>query len=213
MKQRIHTILIAIALTLTTSTVSQAMSKLVSLTVEPQWPTTTTPGNILLYKVTAVREGSGVLNVAVSIHGLPQGTTVQLDPPLRFTGSSPTVLTALMTVTCPALTPADNYPFTTTGKARREGITVTNAVHQQLFSLISNPLVLSLDQMSEGSFRLRGSGTSGQTYTIETTTSLTSPDWTPLGSSTADGNGRFTFFPVASPNDAARFFRAVQSGP
>ena len=198
---------------LMTSTASQAMSRLVSLSVEPQWPTNTTPGNVLLYKVTAVREGSGVLNVAVSIHGLPQGTTVQVNPPLRFTGSSPTVITALMTVTCPVLTPADNYPFTATGKARRDGITVTNEVHQQLFSLVSNPVVLTLERLSNGNFGLRGTGASGQTYHIETTSSLGNPVWTPLGASTADGNGRFTFFPATSPNDAARFFRAVQSGP
>ena len=54
MTKRVYAILIGVALTLATASTSHAMSTFVSLSVEPEWPTTSTPGNVLLYKVTAV---------------------------------------------------------------------------------------------------------------------------------------------------------------
>ena len=201
------------ALTLTTVSVSQAMSTFVSLSIEPEWPATSTPGTVLLYKVTAVvREGSGLLEVALSTLGLPEGATIEFSPSLlRFTGHVPYVQTATMTVTCLKVTPTDTYPFNLTGDARREAITLTNQVQQELYSLIIAPPVLALDLLSEGSLRLRGKGTTGQAYRIESTPSLTNPVWTTAGSSTADGNGRFTFFTAQAPDAPMRFYRAVES--
>ena len=215
MKTRVYAILIAIALTLTTAGISQAMSEFVSLSVEPEWPATSNPGNVVIYKITAaVRAGSGLLEVALSTLGLPEGATVSFAPSLlRFTGHEPTNQTAIMTVTCPEVTPTDTYPFTLTGDAQREAITFTNQVEQELYSLIVAPPLLALDRLSEGGLRLRGKGTTGQTYTIETSPTLTNPVWTPAGSSTADGNGRFTFFTAQAPDAPVRFYRAVESAP
>jgi len=213
MKKRVYTILIGMALSLATASTSQAMSTFVSLSVEPEWPTTSTPGNVLLYKVTAVvRAGAGLLEVSLNTLGLPEGATIDFSPSLlRFTGNQLTIQTAMMTVTCPELTPLDTYPFSLTGTAQRESITVTNQVQQELYSLIIAPPVLTLDRLSEGSLRLRGKGTSGQAYRIESTPSLTDPVWTSVGSSTADGNGRFTFFTAQAADAPVRFFRAVES--
>ncbi len=203
------------ALSLATASVSHAMSDFVSLSIEPEWPATANPGTVIVYKVTAVvREGSGLLEVSFSSLGLPAGATVSVSPsPLRFTGHEPTVQSALLTVTCPEVTPIDTYPFTLTGNAQREAITFTNQVQQELYSLIVAPPVLALDRLSAGSLRLRGKGTTGQTYTIETSPTLTNPVWTPAGSSTADGNGRFTFFTAQAPDAPVRFYRAVESAP
>ena len=71
--------------------------------------------------------------------------------------------------------------------------------------------VLLLDRLSGGDLRLRGTGTTGQAYRIESTPSLTEPAWSLLGSCTADGNGRFSFFPVQTTEGAMRFYRAVES--
>jgi len=201
------------ALSLATASTSHAMSEFVSLSIEPEWPATANPGTVILYKVTAVvREGSGLLEVSLSSLGLPEGATVSFAPSLlRFIGHEPTVQTAMLTVTCPEVTPTETYPFTLTGDARREAITLTNQVQQELYSLIVAPPVLAIDRLSDGSFRLRGKGTTGQIYRIESTPSLTEPVWSAAGSSTADGNGRFTFFTAQTPNAPMRFYRAVES--
>ena len=70
MKKRVCRILIGVALCLAAVGTSQAMSTFVSMTIEPQWPDTTTPGNVVLYKITTVvREGSGLLEVVLSSAG------------------------------------------------------------------------------------------------------------------------------------------------
>ena len=127
MKKRVYTILIGLALSLASVNTSHAMSEFVSLSIEPEWPATSNPGTVILYKVTAVvREGSGLLEVALSTLGLPEGATVSFAPSLlRFTGHEPTNQTAIMTVTCPEVTPTDTYPFTVTGTPQRETITLT----------------------------------------------------------------------------------------
>jgi hypothetical protein len=213
MKKRIYIILIGMALSLANVSDSRAMSTLIDLSIEPEWPTTSSPGTVILYNVSAVlREGSGLLEVWLSSLGLPEGATVSFSPSvLRFTGHVPEVQTATMTVTCPEVLPTDTYPFTLSGDARRETVTLTNQVQQELYSLIVGPPVLFLDRMSGTNLRLRGQGTTGQTYRIESTPSLTQPDWTPLGSCTADGNGRFTFFTAQAADASMRFYRAVES--
>jgi len=212
MKNRVYTILLGIALTLTAVSTSQAMSEFVSLSIEPEWPATSNPGTVILYKVTAVvREGSGLLEVSLSTLGLPEGATVEFSPSLlRFTGHVPYVQTATMTVTCPKVMPTETYPFSLTGDARRESITLTNQVQQELYSPIVGPAVLVLDRLSEGSLRLRGRGTTGQLYRIESTPSLTQPSWSPVGYCTADGNGRFTFFTAQASDAPVRFYRALE---
>jgi len=70
-----------------------------------------------------------------------------------------------------------------------------------------------LDRLSNGTIQIRGTGTGGQTYTLEATSNLDNPVWTAVGNSSADGNGRFTFFPAQMPSAPARFFRAVTSTP
>ncbi len=193
---------------------SQAMSTFVSMTIEPQWPTSANPGNVVLYKVTVVREGSGLLEVALSSAGLPAGSIVEFSPSLlRLTGHVPTVQTAMMRVTCPQPTATDTYEFTVTGEARRQTITVTNQFRlPQYIPVVARP-VLFIDRLGDGTLGLRGQGSTGRTYTIETTATLGDPVWTPLGTCTADGNGRFSFFPTQTPDQPTRFYRAVELAP
>jgi hypothetical protein len=214
-KNRVCALLIGVALTLTTASASHAMPSFMSLSIEPEWPATSSPGNVLLYKVSAVvREGPGLLEVSLSSLGLPDGATVKFSPSLlRFTGNQLSNQTAIMTVTCTQLTPLDSYPFTVTGTALRGAITMVNQVQPELYSPIVAPPLLAIDRLSEGGLRLRGKGTTGRTYQIESTPTLTNPDWTPEGSSTADGNGRFTFCAAQPANASVRFYRAVALAP
>ncbi len=213
MKNRIYTILLGLALSLAGLSTSRAMSELVSVSIEPAWPTTSNPGTVILYDVTIVgRAGAGLLEVVLSSLALPEGATVTFTPDLlRFTGHQITAQTSLMTVICPEVMPTETYPFTVTGDARRESITLTNQVEGELYSLVIARPVLILDRLSEGNLRLRGKGSTGQAYRIESTPSLTDPVWTTVGSSTADGNGRFTFFTAQAADAPMRFYRAVES--
>lgn len=199
--------------TLAFPNVSQAMSELVFLSMEPLWPETTTPGNVITYKITAVvREGQGLLEVNLSSAGLPAGTQVAFLPAmLRFTGRVPTVQTAIMTITCTELTPTDIYPFTVTGTAQREAITITNQVVLSRSGALS-PL-LALDALSGGGLKIRGLGVGGQTYQIQSTGDLNNPVWTDVGLTTADGNGRFIFNLGNVSEAPMKFFRAVAVAP
>jgi hypothetical protein len=127
---------------------------------------------------------------------------------LRFTGNQVTAQTATMTVTCPYLMPIDCYAFTITGTAQNEAITITNVVSYTPKALAVRVPTLILDKLATNSFKVRGAGASGQTYQVQGSASLSNPNWTVLGPSTADGNGRFTFFP-SNTVGSARFFRAM----
>ncbi len=209
MNKRVYAVLLGMAVNLALAGASYGKSSLLSLTVEPIWPTNSAPGNVLSYKVTAVREGSGLLNVSLSSLGLLSGATVAFSPGvLRFTGHVPTSMTAIMTVTCVNPTAVDNYPFTVTGTTANGSITVTNHVEFQPTSLVARPPTLEIERLGDGSLRLRGTGASAQAYTILATTSLAEPAWSPVGSCTADGNGRFVFTPPVS-TAPMQFFRAA----
>lgn len=215
MKNQIKAAVCGLAFGLATVSVGHAMSELVSISIEPEWPATATPGTVILYKVTTVaRAGQGMLEVALSSAGLPDGSSVTFTPSvLRFTGRVPTNQVAIMTVTCPRVMPTDTYPFTVTGAALRESITFANKVLQTPYSIISAPPVLTLDGMGNGNLRLRGKGSTGQLYQIESTPSLVNPLWTLAASSTADGNGRFTVAASLPKDSPMRFFRAFSSEP
>ena len=213
MKNRVYTTLIAMALALTTASVSHAMSEFISLSTDPMWPTSSTPDNTLVYSVTTVgRGGAGLLEVTLTAGDMPPGVTVTFSPSvLRFTGNQLTAQTATMTVHCPYPLPLDCYPFTLTGTSLREGLTITNLVMFTPEWVAIRPPTLYLDNLGSGALRLRGLGATARTYQIEATPDLVNPVWTPVGTATADGNGRFTFF-TAQPADAPmRFYRAVQS--
>jgi hypothetical protein len=221
MKHRLSAILVGAALALTAVSTSHGMSELLSLSTTPMWPTSSTPDSNLVYTVTTVgRGGAGLLEVTLTAGDMPPGVTVTFSPSmLRFTGNQVTAQTATMTVHCPSLLPLDCYPFTLTGTAQRESITVTNVVVFTPEYVATRVPTLYLDNLGNGNLRIRGLGATGKTYRIEARSPLADPvwelpddaksGWETLGNSTADGNGRFTFFtsqPAATP---LRFYRAV----
>jgi hypothetical protein len=191
------------------------MSELVTVSIEPQWPTTSTPGTVIVYGVSAVtRAGQGLLEVSLSSLGFPDGATVTLSPSvLRFTGHDPLIQTATLTVTCTNVTPTDNLPFTITGTAQRQTVTLTNQVQMVAQKMPNLSPSLALDSLGAGNLRLRGKGASGQTYQVESVPSLSDTNWTPVGTTTADGNGRFTFFTAVAKEAPVRFYRAVELTP
>jgi hypothetical protein len=189
------------------------MSSLVSLSSEPVWPASSTPDGNVIYYITAVgRAGAGLLQVTLTAGDMPAGVTVTFSPSvLRFTGNQLSSQTATMTVSCPWLLPLDCFPYTMTGTAQREAITITNLVcFSPSFVAVRAP-TLSLDSMTNSGLRIRGLGATGKAYQIQATSNLSNPVWSSLGSATADGNGRFTFFTTRDATASARFFRAVTS--
>jgi hypothetical protein len=213
MNNKISALLLGVSLSLASTGVSHAMSSLVSLSTQPVWPASSTPDGNLIYNITAVgRAGAGLLEVALSAGDMPAGVTVTFSPgTLRFTGNQLTSQTATMTVSCSWPLPLDCYAYTLTGTAQRESITITNMVcFSPAFVAVRAP-TLYLDSMTGSALRIRGLGATGKAYQLQATSSLSSPVWTSLGSATADGNGRFTFFTTQDATAPARFFRAVTS--
>jgi hypothetical protein len=213
MKNQIRALLLGFTFWLASACGTHAMSTLITLSSEPMWPTSSTPDYNLVYNVTTVgRGGSGLLEVTLTASNMPPGVTVTFSPNvLRFTGNQATTQTATMTVHCSGLVPLDCFPFTITGTALRESITITNLVMFSPEYVASRAPLLYIDDLGNDALRLRGLGATGKTYQIEATTELCDPVWTPLGTATADGNGRFTFFTSQIADSPTRFYRAVHT--
>jgi len=214
MRNRIYVILVGIAFGLAAGGVSHAMSDLMSISLEPVWPDTSNPGTVITYKVTVTRTGQGILNVSLSSLGLPEGATASFFAnPVRFTGRVPETLTSTLTITCPSVMPTDTSAFTVTGKSFREAITVTNQPPAELLTGSSRLPMLALDLPGTTAAKLRGTGDTGAIYQVEATADLINPSWTPIGLSTADGNGRFMFLDAQAKDLPARFYRTLLLSP
>jgi len=215
MKNQIRALLLGFTFCLASAGGSHAMSTLISLSSEPMWPTTSTPDYNLGYNITTVgRAGSGLLEVTLTASNMPPGVTVTFSPNvLRFTGNHATGQTATMTVHCEGLVPLDCFPFTITATSLRGSITITNLVMFPPEYVATRAPILYIDDLGNQALRLRGLGATGKTYQIEVKSQLSDPVWTPLGSATADGNGRFTFFTNQIADAPARFYRAVYIPP
>jgi len=215
MKNQIRALLLGFTFCLASACGTHAMSTLISLSSEPMWPTSSTPDYNLVYSVTTVgRGGAGLLEVTLTAGDMPPGVTVTFSPSvLRFTGNQATAQTATMTVHCQGLIPLDCFPFTITGTAQRESITITNVVWFTPEYVANRAPILYIDDLGNDALRLRGLGATGKTYQIEATYQLDAPVWTTLGSATADGNGRFTFFTSQAANEPTRYYRAVYTPP
>ena len=203
--------LIGLAFSLASAGTGHAMSELISLSCDPLWPTSSKPETNLIYNLTTVgRGGAGLLEVALTAGAMPPGVTVTFSPSvLRFTGNKVTTQTAIMTVHCPSLMPIDCHAFTLTGTALRESLTITNQVVLTVQDIAARKPYLYLDKWGNGELRLRGLGVTGARYQVEVKDDITDAVWEPLGFSTADGNGRFTFFTAPTTDVPVRFYRAV----
>ena len=206
------TCLLGLALAFGASLASQAMSGLVSISIEPQWPATNNPGLVVLYTVTLTRAGEGELEVALSSQGLPDGATGTFSlNPVRFTGRVPAIQTSTLTLTCINAVPTDPIPFTVTGADTAMALTVTNEAGKTFdAAFAANPLsrpILAIDVLGKRNMKIRGKGATAKTYRLETAPSLTNPSWTPVGLTHADVNGRFTFMDSDAKEPAALFYR------
>jgi hypothetical protein len=214
MRNQLRALLLGLTFSLASVGVSHGMSELLSISKEPVWPVSSTPDGSLVYNITTVgRGGAGLLEVTLTAGDMPPGVTVTFSPSLlRFTGNQTTSQTATMTVSCADPIPLDSFPFTITATALRETITDTNQVLYSAAAVATRPPTLMLDSQTNSALRLRGLGGTVKSYQIEATSSLSKPIWIPLGSATADANGRFTFLTSQVPGSSACFFRAVTSG-
>lgn len=194
---------------------ARAMSHLIAMSMELV-STQETPQHVFVYKLTAVhRNGQGMLEVDLSYGGLPAGVTVSFSPAsLRFTGRVPETQTAYMTITCPSAMQIPKYPFTVTGTAQRESITITNPGEIGTggdCAGVIRQASLSIQPRQTGGLLISGEGTSSATYTIEAAADLSNPDWKPIATVTADAAGKFYFLYLAlSPSTPSMFFRAYE---
>jgi len=214
MKKQLRALALGLIFSLTSVGVSHAMSELLSISEEPVWPVSSNPDGSIVYNITtAGRAGAGLLEVTLSVGGMPPGVTVTFSPSvLRFTGNQVTNQMATMTVYSTNSIPIDCFPFTITGTAQRETITCTNQVIYSASAVANRPPKLMLDSLTDSALRLRGLGSTGKSYQIEATSNLSNSVWIPLGPTTADANGRFVFFTARDPGSPVRFFRAVTPG-
>jgi hypothetical protein len=211
MKQQTLAIVLGLAFTLAATGVSHAKSELASMSQEPLWPASSTPDGTLVYDITTVsRAGSGVLTVTLTAGALPPGATATFVPSvLRFRGNRVESQTARMIVTCPGMIPLDCFPYTITGTSAHDSLTITNHVICSMAEIMARVPTLYLDKLAGTSLRLRGLGASGGGYNIMATANLANPVWVPLGSASADANGRFTFLTEQPGGGTARFFKVV----
>jgi len=212
MKKQISALLLGVTFSLASAGVSQAMSELISLSQQALWPTSSIPNGSLMYAITTVgRGGAGLLEVNFTSSAMPPGVTVTFSPTtLRFTGNQITAQKTIMTVFsagCPVA--LDSFPFTITATSQRQTMTITNQVSLAADYVAVRPATLYIDNLDNTNLCVRGLGATGKTYQIEATSSLSNPVWSSLGSATADGNGRFTFFTTTDATAPTRFFRAV----
>ena len=212
MKNQIGTLFLAVGLTLGSTSTSEAMSFLISIGETPLWPTNSTPSGTVLYEITTVaRGGAGLLEVTLSAGDLPPGVSVTFSPPvLRFTGNALSTQTATMIAVCAAPVPLDCYPFTLTATSQKEEtITITNQVTYSPSEVATRRATLFLENnRTNVNQTVRGLGACGGSYLIQTTTNLATPVWSTLGTSTADGNGRFIWF-TGRTNPPMQFYRSV----
>jgi len=212
MKNHIRAFFLAASLIVGSTSTGQAMSYLISMGAAPLWPTNPMPSGTVLYELTTVgRGGAGLLEVTLSAGALPPGVSVTFSPSvLRFTGNALSTQVSTMTVACPGLIPLDCYPFTITGNTQKgESITITNQVTFSPSYVAARPATLFVDNNKTSvGLPVRGLGACGGSYLIQTTTNLATPVWLTLGTSTADGNGRFIWF-TGRTNLLMQFYRSV----
>ena len=101
-------------------------------------------------------------------------------------------------------TNADTFSFAVTNASGRSAIG-TAAVNITTDNASSQNV--TVDDLGNGSFRLRCSGIPGRTYAIQFSNDLGNPVWQPLASGTADAQGVFTH--IDTPPVGTRFYRTA----
>ena len=73
---------------------------------------------------------------------------------------------------------------------------------------VAAPTISSYSVLSNGSFSLSGTGTVGQPCVLLVATNLAAPVvWTPVATSTVNGNGTFALSETQATNNQRRFYR------
>ena len=93
-------------------------------------------------------------------------------------------------------TATDNYGGSVPATAA-VNIAVDNAATQNVL----------VDDLGNGSFRLRCSGIPGRTYSIQFSNDLGSPVWQPIATGSADAQGVFEH--IDTPASGPRFYRTI----
>ena len=188
----------------------KAESQLSSVAISSQTSGPVLAGSNATYIVTVSRSGNGNIDIYLSASGLPAGTTASFAPSmLHFTSSSPTSGTATLTLSTDAsLTGCSNsFNVVATDGGSFNRRTCTGAL-----VLACAPKVRGLltgKVLPGGSFQLSCNGNPNQTCLIQATTNLIAPNWSTIGTNTADGNGILQFIDTDTKNYPARFYRTA----
>jgi hypothetical protein len=106
----------------------------------------------------------------------------------------------------PGFTNADSFTYTISDG---RGAPVTGSVMVRIKEDIVPSPNLTITDLGDGSFRIRGDGIPDRIYRIQFTEDVDAPNWQTLGSATANEVGQFELMdtpPVGSPQ---RFYRSI----
>ena len=176
-----------------------------SVAVGPQSPGPINPGETASFNVTVSRTGNGNIDVYLTISGLPSGATPSFSPCMvHFTGPSPLAQISTLTISTTSSIPRGIYPFTVTGDdGASHNIKIGNGL------LIIGTGITGIQMLPDSSAKVTFAGVPGQTYFIQATTNLTTPDWTIVASNTVGAYSLFSFVDLAAKTCPCRFYRGV----
>jgi hypothetical protein len=72
------------------------------------------------------------------------------------------------------------------------------------------PHFSSISREQFGKVKLVGHGVAGEAYTLQAKADLATPNWTGIGTATANAEGMLQFEDADAPNFTSRFYRLVQ---
>jgi len=128
---------------------------------------------------------------------------------VHFTGSTPTSATSTLTVSTDASLVACSNSFSviaTDGSSPNQR-TCTGTLSLACASEARGALIGAV--LPGGSFQLTCNSSPNQTCLIQATTNLSAPNWTTIGTNTADGNGILSFIDADAKNYPVRFYRTA----
>ena len=205
MKMTRLSILSTLALGILCASKALAAPVLSAVAVGPQLPSPINPGQSASYTVTVSRVGNGNIDVYLTIAGLPAGATASFSPsPVHFTGPLPLSETSTLTISTSDYTPLGIYNFTVTGD---DGSSQNVKIGAGILTIGVG--VASLQMLPDYSTKITCTGVPGQSYLIQATTNLTTPDWTAIATNTADVNSLFSYIDLDAKTCPCRFYRTA----
>ncbi len=183
--------------------------------VGSQVPDQILPGDSATYSVTISEKALGVIEDSRVCLNLPAGALASFSDPVQVKGEdgSPSKVMTLTITTQPS-TPPGVYPFIVTRQNQGNGIqisatgTLVIGAHVSMISY-NPPVILSIQMLPDRTAQILCSGTSGGTYWLQASTTLSPPAWSNIATNSADANNLLNFVDTQAPTFPMRFYRAA----